>query len=105
MGEGGEDLRQLWPRRRFIAAVAATSLVAAAGATPGDEAAGQDVADRLSQDRGEQLDHLPIHGSPHLLATVLPTSHPSTAWTRSDARVIHFHLPRDERERLLLPLP
>jgi len=118
MGDGGDDLRQLWPRRRFLAAAAATGLVTAAEGAPGvlvpeagapgraePEPAGPPGADRIVEKPETDLDHLPIHGSPHLLATELPTSFPSTAWTRSDARVLHFHVPRDERDRLPLPLP
>jgi hypothetical protein len=82
-----------WTRRRFMIVAASAAGVAVVGVAPGTGGAPA---------HGRPAPDLPIHGSPHLLATEMPSDPWSVPPSLQADPLVHFGLPPDLRDRMLL---
>jgi len=96
------------PRRRFLvtAAAAAAGLMAWSPAMTDPSGSGPPAPmDEPAPPAESDRDDLFVRGSPRLLSTHWSPTGPASSWTGSEARLVHFHLPAADRDRLLLGLP
>jgi len=85
-----------WTRRRFMITAVSAAGVAVVGVTSGSPGAPGAARPALE---------LPIQGSPHLLATRMPLDPWSLPSSLRADPLVHFSLPSEVRDRMILGLP